>query len=210
MMNGFMFKRGMVFLADMNGTGSVGSEQGTHANGSNITAVLITQNDVGNKYSPTVTVAVISSKIHKCKLPTHVLLKVEVGLEKDSVVLCEQIKTIDKQRLYQFCCKLDREKMKEVDRAMKISQGLLDTREEEVLEQLEEVKYWSRNIDELTDDMFASNEQIRQRIARLQIEYNKLKKLCDVKRLYVSDYFVMNEVKYRNLLKDDKKIYATV
>lgn len=95
--------------------------------------------------------------------------------------------------------------MAEIDRAMNISLGQINVREEQVLKQAEEVKYWIRNIDDLADDIYASNEQIRQRIIRLSVEYNKLKKMCEENRLYVSNYVVMNEVKYRNLYKEDKK-----
>ena len=201
----FLFKRGMVFLADFSGTGAIGSEQGTHANGSDLTPVIIIQNDIGNKFSPTVIVAVITSKLTKAKMPTHVELHREIGLEKDSVVLCEQLKTIDKQRLKNFYCKVSRDKMAEIDRAMNISLGQVNVREEQVLKQAEEVNYWIRNIDDLIDDIYASNEQIRQRIIRLSVEYNKLKKMCEENRLYVSNYVSINEVKYRNLYKEDKK-----
>lgn len=205
MKEGFLFKRGMVFLADFTGAGTIGSEQGTHANGSDLTPVIIVQNDIGNKFSPTVIVAIITSKLTKAKMPTHVELHREIGLEKDSVVLCEQLKTIDKQRLQKFCTKVNRDKMAEIDRAMGISLGQINTREEQVLKQAEEVNYWIRNIDDLVDDIYASNEQIRQRIIRLSVEYNKLKKMCEENRLYVSNYVTMNEVKYRNLYKEDKK-----
>lgn len=208
MRKGFLFKRGMVFLADFSGSGAIGSEQGTHANGSDLTPVIIIQNDVGNKFSPTVIVAVITSKLTKAKMPTHVELHREIGLEKDSVILCEQLKTIDKQRLKKFYCKVNRDKMAEIDRAMSISLGQVNVREEEVLKQAEEVKYWIRNIDDLIDDIYASNEQIRQRVIRLSVEYNKLKKMCEENRLYVSNYVVINEVKYRNLYKEDKQFAA--
>ncbi len=87
-------KRGEVYFADLNPV--VGSEQGGQR------PVIIVQNNVGNKYSPTVIVAAITAKISKAKLPTHVeVRKDEVGLLKDSVILLEQIRTIDKRRLIQ-------------------------------------------------------------------------------------------------------------
>lgn len=205
MKEGFLFKRGMVFLADFSGEGAVGSEQGTHANGSNLTPVIIVQNDIGNKFSPTVIVSIITSKLNKSKMPTHVDLHMEMGLERNSVVLCEQVKTISKLRLKKFCCKVNKDKMIEIDRAMKISLGQLDIKEERVLNQVEEVKYWIRNIDDLLDDVYSSNEQIRQRVIRLSCEYNKLKKMCEENRLYVNNYIIINEVKYRNLYKEDKQ-----
>ena len=87
-----MVKRGELYYADLSPV--VGSEQG------GIRPVLVVQNDIGNKYSPTVIAAAITSKLNKAKLPTHIeLSSKEYGLEKDSVVLLEQIRTIDKSRL---------------------------------------------------------------------------------------------------------------
>lgn len=112
-------KRGFVFYADLSPV--VGSEQG------GFRPVLIIQNNVGNKYSPTVIVAAITSQIQKAKLPTHVELQARRhGLEKDSVVLLEQIRTIDKQRLQQKITELDDVIMNSVDDALKISLGLID------------------------------------------------------------------------------------
>jgi mRNA interferase MazF len=89
--NNVKVKRGDVFYADLNPV--VGSEQG------GIRPVLIIQNDIGNKYSPTVIISAITSKIDKAKLPTHVEIEAETAkIEKDSVILLEQIRTIDKKR----------------------------------------------------------------------------------------------------------------
>lgn len=208
---GMLIKRGMVFLLDMTGMGAIGSEQGESVNGSKLRPCVCIQNDIGNKFSPTIIVALITSKTNKAKkVPTHVELHREMGLDKNSVVMLEQIKTVDKRRLKQYCCKLDRETMNEIDRAMNISLGQLNVREEDILKQVEEVKYWDRIVTELTDDIYASHEQIKQRIIRLQIEYNKLKKMCEENRLYVNNYFIINELKYRNMLKTTERVYATV
>jgi mRNA interferase MazF len=87
-----MIKRGDVFYADLSPV--VGSEQG------GVRPVLVIQNDIGNKYSPTIIIAAITSQINKAKLPTHVeITGQEYGLPKDSVILLEQIRTIDKKRL---------------------------------------------------------------------------------------------------------------
>ena len=89
--------------------------------------VLIIQNDIGNRFSPTVIVAAITAKIQKAKLPTHVELSAEAhGFERDSVVLLEQIRTIDKQRLTDKITHLDDETMKKVDESLSISVGLID------------------------------------------------------------------------------------
>ncbi len=112
-------RRGYVYYADLSPV--VGSEQG------GFRPVLIIQNNVGNKYSPTVVVAAITSHIKKAKLPTHVELpSVQYGLEKDSVILLEQLRTIDKQRLQQKITELDDTIMPSVNEALKISMGLID------------------------------------------------------------------------------------
>lgn len=112
-----LVRRGDIFYADLNPV--VGSEQG------GIRPVLVVQNDVGNKYSPTVIIAAITSQIDKAKLPTHVEIKREdYGLEKDSVILLEQLRTIDKRRLKDKITFLDQDMMAKVDEALKISLGL--------------------------------------------------------------------------------------
>jgi len=112
-------RRGDIFYADLSPV--VGSEQG------GVRPVLIIQNDIGNKYSPTVVVAAITSQIDKAKLPTHVEISPEIsGLEKDSVVLLEQIRTIDKKRLREHVKHLDGKVMQQVDEALRISLGLSD------------------------------------------------------------------------------------
>jgi mRNA interferase MazF len=110
-------KRGDIFYADLSPV--VGSEQG------GIRPVIIVQNDVGNKYSPTVIVAAITSQINKAKLPTHVeISSEEYGLNKDSVVLLEQIRTLDKKRLKEKIGHMTESDMKKVDEALSISVGL--------------------------------------------------------------------------------------
>ena len=107
-------KRGDIFYADLSPV--VGSEQG------GVRPVLIVQNDTGNRHSPTVICAAITSKMNKAKLPTHVELEAtKYDLMKDSVVLLEQLRTIDKQRLKDRVCRLDSDILKKVDRALEIS-----------------------------------------------------------------------------------------
>ena len=113
-----MVKRGNVFFANLSPV--VGSEQG----GSR--PVLVIQNNIGNKYSPTVIVAAITSRITKPRMVTHVALEAKkTGLERDSVVLLEQIRTIDKQRLTDRVTHLDSQVMHDVDEALKVSVGLV-------------------------------------------------------------------------------------
>lgn len=110
-------KRGEIFFAELNPV--QGSEQG------GIRPVLVVQNDVGNSYSPTTIILPITSRLTKAKLPTHVeLSKTESGLARDSVVLAEQIRTIDKQRLQQKVSSLDDRAMGRINQAMEISMGI--------------------------------------------------------------------------------------
>ncbi len=110
--------RGDIFFANLSPV--VGSEQG------GLRPVLILQNDIGNTYSPTTIVAAVTSRIKRAKLPTHVELQsTRYRLERDSVVLLEQIRTIDKQRLQEKIARLDEEIMARVDHALSISLGLL-------------------------------------------------------------------------------------
>src|SRR5574344_1083779 len=108
-----MTKRGEIYFANLSPV--VGSEQG------GIRPVLVVQNDVGNRYSPTVIVAAITSKINKAKLPTHIELSAHTyGLERDSVVLLEQIRTLDKARLLEKIGNTDLETLHDIDEALAI------------------------------------------------------------------------------------------
>ena len=109
-----IIRRGDIYYADLRPV--VGSEQG------GVRPVLVIQNDNGNKHSPTVICAAITSKMNKAKLPTHVELNArQCDMVKDSVILLEQLRTIDKQRLREKICHIDGELQKRVDHALKIS-----------------------------------------------------------------------------------------
>ena len=113
-----MIKRGELYYADLSPV--VGSEQG------GIRPVLVVQNDVGNRYSPTVIAAAVTSRINKAKLPTHIELSaIEYGLSKDSVVLLEQIRTLDKRRLKERIGELPENTMNMVNDALLISLGFI-------------------------------------------------------------------------------------
>ncbi|MDD2221727.1 MAG: type II toxin-antitoxin system PemK/MazF family toxin [Clostridia bacterium] len=113
-----MVKRGDIYFAQLNPV--QGSEQG------GCRPVLVVQNDIGNTHSPTVIVLAITSQIDKAHLPTHVEVKADqTGLEKDSIILAEQIRTIDKSRLKQKVTELDSSNLRRVDRAMAVSIGLI-------------------------------------------------------------------------------------
>ena len=110
-------KRGEIYYADLSPV--IGSEQG------GIRPVIIIQNDIGNKYSPTVIVAAITSKLSKAKIPTHIeLSSLLYPLQKDSVILLEQIRTIDKKRLKEKICKIEGALLVKINEAITISLGL--------------------------------------------------------------------------------------
>lgn len=109
-------KRGQIYYADLSPV--KGSEQ------SGYRPILIIQNDIGNKYAPTVIIAVITSRHTKANLPTHVWLNAECGLPKESMVECEQVRTIDKSRLKDFVGAVSQEVMQEIDKGLKVSFGL--------------------------------------------------------------------------------------
>ena len=112
-------KKGDIFFADLSPV--IGSEQG------GVRPVLIVQNDIGNKYSPTVIVAAVTSQINKAKLPTHVEIgALGHGLNKDSVVLMEQLRTIDKKRLKEKIGRVDEDIIAEVNEALTISLGIIE------------------------------------------------------------------------------------
>ena len=111
-------RRGDIYYADLSPV--VGSEQG------GLRPVLIIQNDVGNRYSPTVIAAAITSRMGKTKLPTHIDIYAErAGLARDSIVLLEQLRTLDKRRLRERLGHLDEDMMHEIDTAIAVSLGLV-------------------------------------------------------------------------------------
>lgn len=117
--NDLVVKKGDIFFADLSPV--IGSEQG------GVRPVIVIQNDIGNKYSPTVIVAAITSQINKAKLPTHVEIRAgEHGLNKDSVILLEQLRTVDKRRLRERIGRMDGASMEKVNEALVISLGIID------------------------------------------------------------------------------------
>lgn len=114
-----IIKRGDIYYADLSPV--IGSEQG------GVRPVLVVQNDIGNRYSPTVIIVAITSQINKAKLPTHVEIKgSDYGLPKDSVLLLEQIRTIDKRRLEEKIGHVTEDIMEKANEALLVSLGLID------------------------------------------------------------------------------------
>lgn len=139
-----LYKRGQIYIADL--TDVKGSEQGGYR------PVLIIQNDIGNKYSPTVIVACITSRV-KNNMPTHAMLINEFreGLDKDSVILLEQIRTLDKRRLRKYIGTISNSEMDKVNEALKISVGLREEIKltESQKEELDHVKSELERIDNI-------------------------------------------------------------
>ena len=111
-----MIKRGDIYYADLSPV--VGSEQG------GLRPVLIVQNDVGNRYSPTVIAAAITSKVDKARLPTHINIEETCGLQRKSMILLEQVRTLDKVRLREKMGHISDATMQQVDRGLQVSLGL--------------------------------------------------------------------------------------
>lgn len=111
-----MIKRGDIYYADLSPV--VGSEQG------GLRPVLIVQNDIGNRYSPTVIAAAITSKVDKARLPTHINIEETCGLHRKSMILLEQVRTLDKIRLKEKMGHISDATMQEVDRGLQVSLGL--------------------------------------------------------------------------------------
>lgn len=202
MIDNLIIKRGDMFRAVFDG---IGSEQGGER------PFVVLQNNLGNKYSPTLIVALITTKV-KRDMPTHVKLTKEFGLLEDSVVMLEQIRTIDRCRIIpeSYIGRVDRETMKKIDEAMKISVALENSRDLEVRKQVREIEYWERSINELLDDVYATIEQIKQRVFKLKIEYNKFRQLCVESRVYYGDYYILDEFKYESILRSKDTVKTKV
>lgn len=202
MFNDLIIKKGDMFSAVFD---AVGSEQG------GLRPFVVVQNNLGNKYSPTLIVALITTKA-KRQMPTHVLANKEFGLKEDSIIMLEQIRTIDKSRIIpdSYIGRLNRETIKKVDEAMSISVALDTQRDLEIRKQLQEVEYWKRNIDELLDDVYSSLEQIKQRVLKLKLEYCKFIDTCKKNRVYHGDYFILDEFKYESILRSKELNKAKV
>lgn len=128
---GQLYKRGQIYNATLSGT--QGSEQG------GLRPVLIVQNNIGNKFSPTITIVPLTSELTKAKLPTHVELE-GYGLNFKSVILIEQIRTIDKRRLRDYIGQLNEELMEKVNKGILIHNGIINEKEELVKEKISDVE----------------------------------------------------------------------
>lgn len=183
-------KRGDIYMADLDG--SKGSEQGKTR------PVLIVQNDIGNKYSPTTIVTVLTSQLHKCKLPTHVIVTAHnTGLQYDSVAMLEQLRTVDKKcRLLNKVGHIPEYIMSKIDRALKVSVGV---NEEESFDKKKELLLLKIGF------MEYKMQYEEDEVERLNSKYEwrkylfELKELCKKNKVSLTNYY--DKDKYYRLLK---------
>lgn len=180
--NEFIIKRGMIFYADLGvGEGSVQA---------GLRPVIIVGNGLQGKYGPIITVIPITSKISKKRLMTQTILINEIGLNRESMAMAEQITTISKDKLVSYIGRLRRETMEEIDKTIDAALALTDIREKEIERQVEEVKRWENNINDLKDIVpKAALEQIK---LRYKIELNKLDNICNSNRRNINSYYIAN------------------
>ena len=182
MNNEFMIKRGMIFYADLGN-----SENSVQAG---LRPVIIVGNGLQCKFGPIITVIPITSKIAKKRLMTQTLLINEIGLNRESMAMAEQITTISKDKLVSYIGRLRKSTMEEIDKTIDAALALTDIREKEIEKQVEEVKRWENNINDLKDIVpKTALEQIK---LRYRIELNKLDNICNSNRKNINNYYIAN------------------
>ena len=182
MCNDFIIKRGMIFYADL------GVREGSVQAG--LRPVILVGNALQCKHSPTVTVVPITSRVAKKRLMTQTLLIDEIGLNRESMAMAEQITTISKEKLVSYIGRIRKETMKKIDKTIDAALALTDLREKEIEKQVEEVKRWEENINDLKDIVPKTTlDQIK---LRYKIELNKLDDICNSNRKNINNYYISN------------------
>ena len=182
MNNEFMIKRGMVFYADL------GINEDSVQGG--LRPVIIVGNNLQGKYGPVITVIPITSKISKKRLMTQTLLINEIGLNRESMAMAEQITTISKDKLVSYIGRLRKEIIKEIDKTIDAALALTDFREKEIMAQVSEVKRWEDNINDLKD--LVPKNSLDQIKIRYKIELNKLNEICKSNGKNINNYYIAN------------------
>lgn len=182
MNNEFMIKRGMVFYADL------GINEDSVQGG--LRPVIIVGNNLQGKYGPVITVIPITSKISKKRLMTQTLLINEIGLNRESMAMAEQITTISKDKLVSYIGRLRKETIKEIDKTIDAALALTDFREKEIMAQVSEVKRWEDNINDLKD--LVPKNSLDQIKIRYKIELNKLNEICKSNGKNINNYYIAN------------------
>lgn len=182
MNNEFIIKRGMIFYADLGvGEGSVQA---------GLRPVIIVGNGLQCKYGPIITVIPITSKVAKKRLMTQTLLINEIGLNRESMAMAEQITTISKDKLVSYIGRLRKETIKEIDKTIDAALALTDFREKEIMAQVSEVKRWENNINDLKD--LVPKNSLDQIKIRYKIELNKLNEICKSNGKNINNYYIAN------------------
>lgn len=194
--------RGDIFFADLGKDNIVGSEQRGQR------PVLIVQNNTGNKFSPTIQVAVITSQLSKAKLPTHVEVGSSQGLLVNSVILTEQIKTIDKQRLTSYIGRLDIETLRKVNRAISISLSVGEYEELNriytiIRNKISEIHRIEATIQELDAHELLSESMFKTLYDDMQHKLAVLEKFCSLNDINYLDY-------YKPLMYADKEMVIMI
>lgn len=192
-------RKGDVFFVNLGLT--EGSEQGGWR------PVVVVQNNIGNKNSQTLIVAPITTKRNGSRMPTHVHIEQDMmGLEQDSVVLLEQIRTIDKSRLSiegsRYLCRLRKTDVEKINIALETSLGIVMPNERPVLKQLEILEKTEFHLNEMISYGNIPKSIISQASIRYEIEYNKLKNICEECRVYIDNYYNKTlDINVRNGIK---------
>lgn len=188
-------KRGDIVLCDL-GFGE-GSEQ------SGIRPCVVIQNDKGNRYSTTLIVAAITSSSSKAKMPTHIEIDEKCGLDKASVILCEQIRTIDKNRVKKFIGSVNRDVREKIDKALMVSVEVFKNGELAVKEQAVKVKSIEETLISIYD-ICNDKDTIEKIIFTYKIEYQLLENMCKKYRLYMKYYYNKSE-QIESILKEEER-----
>jgi len=175
-----VFKRGDIILCDL-GLGE-GSEQ------SGQRPCVVIQNDVGNKFSTTIIVATITSSNRKAKIPTHVEVDERSGLDKPSLILCEQVRTVDKHRVKKYIGSVPRNVREKIDNALIISLEIFKRGELEVEEQVIKVKSLEETILDLAN-LTLTSKVTNHMVSKFNRELMILEDLCKENRLYLNGYY---------------------
>lgn len=194
-----IIKRGDILWVNFGKENVVGSEQSKE-----LRPAIVIQNDIGNKFSPVIIVALITGQLNKAKLPVHVEISSSCGLPKDSLILCEQIKSVDKQRIEGYVCHVDQNILNKVDKAIEISLSTGEakystmTREEQFANQKAKLVY---SVDSTLRELIQENESLKliekytmKRVNRI----NELKEYCKQNGLdYTRFYTVATDARVK-------------
>lgn len=198
------FRRGDIWFVNL-GDDRVGSEQ------RNWHPIIVISNESCNRNSPVIEVATITSQLAKASLPTHVVLDRTMGLAKSSIVLCEQIVSMDKKRFLEkgtrYITNIKGQKIKEINQALEVSLGLSNAREREALTQLEEVNKAEYHLEEMKSYGIIAKSILAQAQIKFEYELRKLENICIMNRLYLDNYYKGNTASNNT---NSSTIYDTV